>query len=115
MKFEYFNGREPISNSYMALPKCFHSDPVLNKVSVNARYLYALLLDRMKLSAINNMVDKEGKTYVFYDWEDVHEATGLSKNTVYKLFDELDSEKGIGLSKEYNDLNEMWNDLDKED
>ncbi len=97
MKFEYFNGREPISNSYMALPKCFHSDPVLNKVSVNARYLYALLLDRMKLSAINNMVDKEGKTYVFYDWEDVHEATGLSKNTVYKLFDELDSEKGIGL------------------
>ena len=26
-----------------------------------------------------------------------------------------DSEKGIGLSKEYNDLNEMWNDLDKED
>lgn len=25
-----------------------------------------------------------------------------------------DSEKGIGLSKEYNDLNEMWNDLDKE-
>ena len=97
MKFEYFNGREPISNSYMAIPKCFHSDPVLNKVSVNARYLYALLLDRMKLSAINNMVDKEGKTYVFYDWEDVHEATGLSKNTVYKLFDELDSEKGIGL------------------
>ncbi|MBE5838454.1 replication initiator protein A [Butyrivibrio sp.] len=97
MKFEYFNGREPISNSYMALPKCFHSDPVLNKVSVNARYLYALLLDRMKLSAINNMVDKEGKTYVFYDWEDVHEATGLSKNTVYKLFEELDSEKGIGL------------------
>ena len=26
-----------------------------------------------------------------------------------------DSEKGIGLSNEYNDLNEMWNDLDKED
>ena len=26
-----------------------------------------------------------------------------------------DSEKGIGLSKEYNDLNKMWNDLDKED
>lgn len=26
-----------------------------------------------------------------------------------------DSEKGIGLSKEYKDLNEMWNDLDKED
>ena len=25
-----------------------------------------------------------------------------------------DFEKGIGLSKEYNDLNEMWNDLDKE-
>ena len=26
-----------------------------------------------------------------------------------------DAEKGIGLSKEYTDLNEMWKDLDKED
>ena len=25
-----------------------------------------------------------------------------------------DAEKGIGLSKEYNDLNEMWEDLDKD-
>ena len=55
------------------------------------------MLDRMKLSALNNLVDREGKTYIFYDWEDAHEATGLSKNTVYKLFDELDTEKGIGL------------------
>ena len=26
-----------------------------------------------------------------------------------------DAEKGIGLSKEYTDLDEMWNDLEKED
>ena len=26
-----------------------------------------------------------------------------------------DAEKGIGLSKGYNDLDEMWNDLEKED
>ena len=26
-----------------------------------------------------------------------------------------DAEKGIGLSKGYTDLNEMWNDLEKED
>ena len=97
MKFEYFTGREPASNCYFIIPKCFNTDPELNKVSINARYLYGLMLDRMKLSAINNLVDREGKTYIFYDWEDAHEATGLSKNTVYKLFDELDTEKGIGL------------------
>ena len=97
MKFEYFNGREPASNCYMVIPKCFNTDPELNKISVNARYVYGLMLDRMKLSAVNNLVDKDGKTYIFYDWEDVHEATGLSKNTVYKLFDELDTDKGIGL------------------
>ena len=97
MKFEYFNGREPASNCYMVIPKCFNTDPELNKISVNARYVYGLMLDRMKLSTVNNLVDKDGKTYIFYDWEDVHEATGLSKNTVYKLFDELDTDKGIGL------------------
>ena len=97
MRFEYFNGREPVSNSYKNIPKSFDSDPILNQVSVSARYVYGMMLDRMKVSAKNNLVDEEGKTYIYYDWEEIAKATRFSKNTVYKLFDELDTVKGIGL------------------
>ena len=97
MRFEYFNGRDPVADSYMNIPKCFNSDPVLNHVSINARYVYGMMLDRMKVSAMNNMVDKEGKTYIYYDWEEIAKATNISKNTVYKVFDELDTVNGVGL------------------
>ena len=97
MKFEYFNGREPASNCYFIIPKCLNTDPELKKLSIDARYLYGLMLDKMKLSAINNMVDKSGKVYIYYSWEDIHEDMGLSKNTIFKLLDELDIETGMGL------------------
>lgn len=97
MKFEYFNGREPASNCYFIIPKCLNTDPELKKLSIDARYLYGLMLDKMKLSALNNMVDRSGKVYIYYSWEDIREDMGLSKNTILKLLDELDIESGMGL------------------
>ena len=97
MKFEYFNGREPASNCYFVIPKCLNTDPELKKLSIYARYLYGLMLDKMKLSAMNNMVDKSGKAYIYYSWEDIQKDMGLSRNTIFKLLDELDTESGMGL------------------
>ena len=44
--------------------------------------------------------------------EDEEEFIKLNNETIKTI---EDAEKGIGLSKEYTDLNEMWNDLEKED
>ncbi len=97
MKFEYFSGREPASNCYFIIPKCLNTDPELRKLSVEARYLYGLMLDRMKLSAIKNLVDKQGKTYIYYGWEEISKDIGKGRNTVFKLLEELDMESGVGL------------------
>ena len=97
MRFEYFDGREPASNFYMPVPKCLHLDPELRKISIEARYLYAIMLDKMKLAAQMNQVDREGRTYIYYKWEDISRDIGKGRNTVFKLLEELDVATGIGL------------------
>lgn len=97
MKFEYFNGRETASNCYFIIPKALQTDPVLKKLSVYAKYLYGLMLDRMKLSWKNNQVDKEGRAYIYYSTESIQQELGVGRNTVFKLLEELDTDNGIGL------------------
>ncbi len=97
MRFEYFDGREPASNFYMPVPKCLHLDPELRKISCEARYLYAIMLDKMKYAAKKGQVDKEGRTYIYYKWQDISEDIGKGRNTVFKLLEELDVATGVGL------------------
>ncbi len=97
MKFEYFNGKETASNCYFIIPKALQTDPELRKLSVYAKYLYGLMLDRMKLSAKNNQVDNEGRAFIYYSTESIQKDLGLGRNTVFKLLDELDAENGVGL------------------
>ena len=94
MKFEYFNGGETASNCYFIIPKALQTDPELRKLSIYAKYLYGLMLDRMKLSAKNNLIDREGRTYIFYTVEDIQRDLGRGRNTVFKVLEELED---IGL------------------
>ena len=97
MKFEYFTGREVASNCYFIIPKALQTDPELRKLSVYAKYLYGLMLDKMKLSAKNNQVDKDGRVFIYYSTENIQKDLGIGRNTVFKLLDELDSDGGVGL------------------
>ena len=97
MKFEYFSGKETASNCYFIIPKALQTEPELKKLSVYAKYLYGLMLDRMKLSWKNNQVDKEGRAYIYYSTESIQQELGVGRNTVFKLLEELDTDNGIGL------------------
>ncbi|WP_051656459.1 replication initiator protein A [Butyrivibrio sp. AE3004] len=97
MKFEYFNGKEPASNCFIVLPKALQHDPELKKLSSNAKVLYGIMLDRMKLSAINNQIDKDGKTFIYFSIESIQEELNVGRNTAFKVLEELDTDNGIGL------------------
>ena len=97
MKFEYFNGKELASNKYFIVPKALIVDPVLKKLSPAAKLLYSMMLDKMKLAAMNNQIDSEGRAFIYYSWEKIHEELDIGRNQIYKVIDELDAEKGIGL------------------
>jgi hypothetical protein len=97
MKFEYFNGRELASNSYFMIPKALIKDPVLRKLSPVAKLLYGMMLDKMRWAAKKNQMDTEGRVFIYYSWEKIHEELDIGRNQIYKVIDELDAENGIGL------------------
>ena len=94
-KFNYYYSNEAEQFNFYRIPKILFTDKRFSKLSVEAKVLYGLLLDRMCLSIKNNWIDEDNRVYIFFKIEDVQEYMGVGKDKCIKLFSEL--EKGIGL------------------
>ncbi len=96
-KFDFFRGSEAEQFNFYRIPKMLFTDKRFSKVSVEAKVLYGLLLDRMALSVKNGWVDEENRVYIYFKLEDAMEFMNVGKDKGVKLFAELDSDKGCGL------------------
>lgn len=96
-KFDYYYGREAEQFHFYRIPKILFTDKRFSEISVEAKVLYGLLLDRMSLSLKNGWIDDENRVYIYFKLEDVMEYMGIGKDKGVKLFAELDAEKGCGL------------------
>ncbi|MEZ3518117.1 MAG: replication initiator protein A [Lachnospiraceae bacterium] len=97
LQLDYYYGNEAEQYSFYRIPKLLFTDTRFEKVSVEAKVLYGLLLDRMALSVKNNWLDGEGRVYIIFTIADVMETLGCAEQKANKLFHELDSVKGVGL------------------
>ena len=95
MNFDYYYKNEAEQFNFYRIPKILFTDKHFSKLSVEAKVLYGLLLDRMSLSLKNDWIDTDGKVYIYFKLEDAQECLGIGKDKCIKLFAELD--KGIGL------------------
>ena len=95
MNFDYYYKNEAEQFNFYRIPKVLFTDSRFSKLSVEAKVLYGLLLDRMSLSLKNDWIDEDGKVYIYFKLEDAQEFLGVGKDKCIKLFAELD--KGIGL------------------
>lgn len=95
--FPYYYGAESEQFSFYRIPKLLFTDSRFSSISTNAKLLYGMLLDRMSLSAKNGWYDAQGRVYIIFSIEDVTEVLGFKTDTVIKLFNELDTVKGVGL------------------
>ena len=106
------------------------------KINHIACFIYMLILDRYKLSMKNNLVDKEGRVYVLYTYEEISAELNLkrrnsiseaikvleklnliekkrrfNKSTVFYINDTLNSNENDTLNSNENDtLNSNEND-----
>ena len=96
-KYSYFTGRESLKFAFIQIPKQLMSDPVFKQLSSDAKLLYGLLLDRLKLSVKNQWFDEENRAYIYYPVEEIMEDLNCGRNKAVKTLQELDTEKGIGL------------------
>ena len=97
LELEYFYGREAEQYNFYRIPKILLADHRYKSVSMEAKVLYGLMLDRMGLSVRNGWLDSENRVYIYFTLEDALEMLGCGKDKAVRLFKELDKSGGIGL------------------
>ena len=95
--FKFYYGNESEQFNFYRIPKVLFTDERFAKISVEAKVLYGLMLDRMCLSVKNGWIDEENRVYIYFKLEEVTECLNIGKDKCLKLFSELDVKSGIGL------------------
>ena len=96
LELNYYYGTEADQYSFYRIPKALLTDPRYKNVSIEAKVLYGLLLDRMGLSVKNGWLDSDRRVYIYFTQEDAMNLMNCGKDKATKLFRELDKD-GIGL------------------
>ncbi len=96
LNLDYYYGAEAEQFSFYRIPKALFTEPCYRGVSMEAKVLYGLLLDRMGLSTRNGWMDSERRVYIYFTQEDAMNLMSCGKDKATRLFRELD-QGGIGL------------------
>lgn len=91
MRFEYFYKDQSESYSFYRIPKLLFTQAMFDELSVEAKVLYGLLLDRIGLSRENGWIDKSGHVYVYFTIESIKRALRCGNTKACRLLKELDA------------------------
>lgn len=94
---DYFYGTEAGQYAFFKIPKLLFSAPEYKDISIGAKLLYGLMLDRMSLSVKNGWFDENGRAFIYFTISDISNQLSCGSEKANKLLFELDSEKGCGL------------------
>ena len=104
MTFDYYYGAQAEQFNFIRIPKSMIVDPMFADLSVNAKLLYGVLLDRMNLSMKNRWFDSENRVYIIYQIAEIMEDFNFSKKTAVRYLNELEDfglvekkRRGLGL------------------
>lgn len=90
MRFQYYYGSEAEQFTFVKLPKTILFDNTFEELSLVAKVLYGLLLDRMSLSRRNNWIDDENRVFIIYQIAEIQEDLKLSKKKAIECLAELE-------------------------
>lgn len=75
-----------ISFQFIKLPKIILDD---KKLSMEAKFAFSLMLDRLSLSKENNWADNKGNLFIIYTREGLANELNVSMPTIIKAINEL--------------------------
>ena len=84
MEYPYFKGLEADRYSFYRVPKALVKADLFQKMSGDAKLLYAVLLDRMSLSIKNGWQDKHGNAYIICTIEEVMDSIHCARQKAVK-------------------------------
>ena len=94
MQFEYFFGEESTQFSFFKVPCQLITGPQFRQLSNDAKLLYAMLLDRMSLSARNGWYDDQGRVYIYYTVDEIRRDLNCGNDKALKMLAELGHDQG---------------------
>lgn len=104
MKFEYYYGSQADQFSFIKIPKAMLTEEVYSTLSLQAKMLYGVLLDRMNLSMKNGWFDAENKVFIICQITEIQDYLGFSKKKAIDYLNELEEfglvekkRRGLGL------------------
>lgn len=80
---------ETLQHSYYQMPQEFFCNEKYKKLSIEAKVMYAFLLNRMNLSRINKWINDKGEIYLIYTRKEIQNKLNLSDKPVTRAFKEL--------------------------
>ena len=91
MDFDYFYKDQADSYTFYKIPKMFFTEEMFSNLSMEAKVVYGLLLDRMSLSRENEWIDGAGHVYIYFTIKEVRRSLRCGNTKACRLFKELDS------------------------
>ena len=79
------------NDSFYKLPKKLFLDERYRNLSISAKVLYALLLDRKSLSIKNNWIDTDGNYYLYFTNSEAKNILNCGNEKMSKIFKELEA------------------------
>ncbi len=89
-KLDLFKINETLTYRFYQMPKELFRNPLYkDKLSLEAKVTYTLLLDRLELSRINKWFNENGEIYLIYTRQELINELKISRTTASKVFSEL--------------------------
>ena len=95
MAFDYFTPGEAEQYAFYRVPKLLITGEQFKTLSMEAKLLYGILLDRVSLSLRNGWVDEQNHVYIIYTIEQIMQEMNCSNKKAVTMLAEL--EKKVAL------------------
>lgn len=90
MAFNYFYGKQADQYGFVRVPKLLMTEKMFDPISIDAKLLYGLLIDRMSMAKKNDWIDEENRVYVLYPIAEIQEDMGVSKKKAIACLADLE-------------------------
>lgn len=104
MEPRYYYKNEAGQYAFIRIPKAMMTEEIFTPLSIQAKILYGLLLDRMCEARKNKWIDEENRVYVLYQISEIMEDMGISRQRAVRSLSELvdiglveKKQRGLGL------------------
>ena len=91
MRMSYFYGTQADQFNFIRIPKELVVGGAFASLSVQAKILYGMLLDRMGMSYKNKWMDEENRVYIVYSLDEIQSDMNVSKHKAVDCLAELEN------------------------